>query len=78
MSKCELCGESHSGVQKCKVCHIMFCEYCGSKKDMLCVNCLETDIYSELIEREILPKSHSFGFWMSSYYYDPSNGGGIQ
>ena len=43
MPTCEVCGEDEDTVTKCKTCGIKFCEYCGSREDKLCIQCMEDD-----------------------------------
>ncbi|MGD2200562.1 MAG: hypothetical protein PVJ38_02880 [Candidatus Bathyarchaeota archaeon] len=43
MSECEICGEESEKVYRCKSCDVVFCEYCGSDEDKLCLDCLEDD-----------------------------------
>lgn len=43
MPTCEVCGEEESSVTKCSSCGVMFCEYCGSTEDKLCIQCMDSD-----------------------------------
>jgi len=43
MPRCDKCGEEEDQLYKCKKCEAMFCEWCGSKEDMLCIDCMEDD-----------------------------------
>jgi len=43
MPKCQICGEEEDKVYTCKKCGTIFCEWCGSTDDILCINCMEDD-----------------------------------
>lgn len=43
MPKCDKCGEEEDQLYKCDNCGEMFCDWCGSKEDKLCIDCMEDD-----------------------------------
>jgi len=47
MPKCQLCDIEEETLYKCSQCGKMFCEYCGSTEDKICIDCLEEDIDEE-------------------------------
>jgi hypothetical protein len=47
MPECECCGEIEEKIYKCKRCGAIFCEYCGSPEDRLCIGCLDEEDYEE-------------------------------
>ena len=47
MPICDKCGEEEEKLYKCQNCEEMFCEWCGSKDEMLCIDCMEDADYEE-------------------------------
>jgi hypothetical protein len=47
VTECEICGEEVSKVYTCERCGVLFCRYCGSPSEKLCVDCLEEDVDEE-------------------------------
>ena len=43
MPKCQLCDEEEEKLYKCVKCGRMFCEWCGSTEDLICVECSDED-----------------------------------
>ena len=41
MARCEICDVEEERIYKCKKCGTLFCVYCGSPEDKLCLVCLE-------------------------------------
>ena len=52
MPECEICGETDVETYRCKKCGTLFCEYCGSAEDKLCLDCIEEEEYEEDDEEE--------------------------
>lgn len=40
LEECEICGQSTGKLYTCKVCGKMFCRYCGSFTEKLCIDCV--------------------------------------
>ena len=51
VTECEICGEEVAGVYTCKRCGVLFCRYCGSPSENLCIDCLEEDVDEEEEEK---------------------------
>jgi len=47
MPECGICEETDVETYKCKKCSTLFCEYCGSAEDKLCLDCIEEEEYEE-------------------------------
>jgi hypothetical protein len=47
MPECEICGEDVETVYRCKNCDASFCEYCGSRVEKLCIDCLDKEEVSD-------------------------------
>ena len=52
VTECEICGEEVARVYTCKRCGVLFCRYCGSPSENLCVDCLEEDVDDDEEEEE--------------------------